>query len=302
MRAILGSVAVLALLSNVAARADDSPLTGSPSGQILVGGVNRVMILSTNGAVVWEYPAKLVHDAWMLADGNVLFADGETVTEVTRAKEVVFQYKSPSGHGDSTYACQRLANGNTMVAENATGKILEVTPKGEVVFSLQTAPFKEGDHHNLRMARKLESGHYLVCHSGAKVVKEYTPEGRVVWESKQPGGVAFAAVRTARGTTLASSLDQVIEYDASGAKVWELRTKDLGVPVHNLTGMHLLPNGNLVLGCYSAYKDGAGCGMLEVSREGRIVWRYSNPKADACMMAVQMLSPTGRALESPCWR
>ena len=48
----------------------------------------------------------------------------------------------------------------------------------------------------MRMARKLENGNYLVCHSGARPVKEYTPKGEVVWEIKEPGALAFAAIRT----------------------------------------------------------------------------------------------------------
>lgn len=158
--------------------------------------------------MVWEYPAKLVHDVWMLENGNVLFADGDTVTEVTPEKRVVFQYKSESQQGGGTYACQRLDNGRTLIGENSTGRVLEVDSTGKVLFSLQTQPFKAGQHHNMRMARKLVSGNYLVCHSGARQVKEYTPKGEVVWEVKAPGGLAFAALRTPRGTTVVSSLDR----------------------------------------------------------------------------------------------
>ena len=290
------------MIAATSALGEQSRIVGAAPGQILAGGVNRVMILSQTGGIIWEYPAKLVHDAWMLPSGNVLFADGESVKEVTRDKKVVFEYKSAASRGGGTYACQRLTNGNTLIGENSTGKILEATPAGNIVFSLQTEPFKVGEHQNLRMARKLDNGNYLVCQSGARTVKEYAPDGRVVWESRQPGSVAFAALRTAKGTTFASSLDQVIEYDATGAKIWECSIKDLDVPVRNLTGMHLQPNGNIVLGCYSAYKDGAGCTLLEISREKKVLWRYANPTADSSMMAVQLLTADGKPLEDPCLR
>ncbi len=294
---------VLLLISAALARAEGPLITGAASGKILAGGSGRVMILSPAGDVVWEYPAKLVHDAWMLPNGNVLFADGESVTEVTPAKKVVFRYQSATSHGDNTYACQRLANGNTVIGENSTGKVIEVDASARIVFSLQTEPYKIGEHHNLRMVRKLDSGNYLVCQSGARMVREYTPEGRVVWESQQPGAVAFAAIRTARNTTLASSLDQIIEYDASGKAVWQCSVKDLtGLSVRNLTGMHLLPNGNIVAGCYSAYKEGQGCGLIEITREKKVVWHYASPKADSSLMAVQLLSPDGTPLAGPCLR
>jgi hypothetical protein len=290
--------AFLLALSSFAA-----PFTGTPSGRILAAGNNRVMILSPDGEVLWQYPTKLTHDAWMLPSGNVLFADGESVTEVTPEKKVVFQYKAAEQKGGGTYACQRLANGNTLIGENSTGRLLEVDASGKVVFTLATSPAKSGDHHNMRMARKLDNGNYLVCHSGARLVKEYTPEGKMAWEVKAPGQLAFAAIRTTKNTTLVASLDQITEFDAQGGKVWEFSVKDApGVTIQNLTGMHLLPNGNLVAGCYQAYRNGEGCGLLEISRAKQIVWHYTNPKSDTTMMSVQLLTADGKSLDGTCSR
>lgn len=278
-------------------------LTGQPTGPILAAGDRRVLILSPAGEVLWEYPAKLTHDAWMLPNGNVLFADGETVTEVTREKKVVFQYRAEQQKGGATYACQRLENGRTVVGENSTGRILELDAAGKVVFTLQTRPFEAGQHQNMRLARKLANGHYLVCHSGARLVKEYAPDAKVVWEVKVPGALAFAALRTTNNTTLVSCLDRVIEYNAAGQAVWECPAADLpGGPVRNLTGMHLLPNGHLALGCYRAYVDGLGSALLEISRDKQVVWRYANPAADSTMMAVELLSPEGKALPGEALR
>ena len=149
----------------------------------------------------------------------------------------------------------------------------------------------------MRLARKLPNGNYLVCHSGAKLVKEYSAEGKGVWEVKVPGALAFAAIRTPKQTTLVSCLDRVIEYDAAGNSVWECVAADLpGGPARNLTGLQLLPNGNLVAGCYRAYAEGQGAALLEIGRHKQVVWRYSNPAADSTMMAVELLSSDGRAL------
>ena len=64
-----------------------------------------------------------------------------------------------------------------------------------------------------------------------------------------------------------------------------------------MTGLNLLPNGNVVAGCYQAYTDGQGCGLLEISRDKKVVWRYSKPKGGpARMMAVQLLSAEGKPL------
>ncbi len=300
-RGVCSSVLLTLAVSGLGA--ENSLMDGTPFGRILAAGDSRVMILGRSGEVVWEYPTKLTHDVWMLSGGNVLFADGDSVTEVTPEKKVVFQYRSAEQKGGGAYACQRLADGNTAIGENSTGRVLEVNAAGGVVFALQTAPARIGEHHNMRMARKLENGNYLVCHSGAGLVKEYTPKGDVALELKAPGSLAFAAIRTPRGTTLVSSLDQVTEFDAAGKKTWEFSRKELvGASVRNMTGMHLLPNGDLAIGCYQAYSDGQGCGLLEISREKKRVWCYHNPAGDNTMMAVEMLTPEGRALPGPCLR
>lgn len=283
--------------------AADAVVTGQPSGRILAAGDRRVMVLSPEGEVLWEYPTQLTHDVWMLADGHVLFADGVSVTEVTADKRVVFQYRAAEQKGGGTYACQRLADGRTLIGENSTGRVLEVDREGKIVFSIPTVPSRVGEHHNMRMARKLPNGNYLVCHSGARLVKEYTPKGEVVWEVKPTGALAFAALRTPQGSTLVSSLDQIEEFDAAGKLIWACSIRELsGVTVRNLTGMHLLANGHVVAGCYQAYQDGAGCGLLEFSREKKPVWQYARPRGDGTQMAVQLLTSDGQALPGPCLR
>lgn len=295
---LLGCMGLAAVLA-----ASGAVVNGQPAGRILSAGDHRVLMLSSSGDILWEYPTKLTHDAWAMPNGNVLFADGETVTEVTPGKQIVFQYRPSNLEGGGTYSCQRLPDGNTLVGENSTGRVLELTPEGKTVFALQTTPFKPGDHHNMRMARKLPNGNYLVCHSGARLVKEYSPKGEVLWEVKVPGPLAFSAIRTPEGNTLVSSLEQITEYDSAGRVAWQCCARDLtDVPVRNLTGFHRLANGNVVVGCYQAYREGKGAALLEISREKQIIWHYSNPQGDNTMMPVQLLSPDGKALAGPCLR
>jgi len=275
-------------------------VSGAMPGAALVGGSGRLFRLDAAGHIVWEHPAGLVHDAWLLDNGNILFADGKGVTEVTKDHRVVFEYKAQAH--DGTYACQRLANGNTMIGENSSGQVLEVDGTGKVLFRLQTSPFTAGAHHNFRMVRKLDSGNYLVCHSGAHMVKEYAPDGTVKLEIHTPN-LAFAAIRTDAGTTLVSTLDRIIEYDQEGKPVWQFAAGDLpGITIRNMTGVHLLGNGNLAIGCYSAYQNGEGTGLLEITRDRKLVWRYADPGADKSLMSIQRLDHEGRRLAGPCRR
>jgi len=279
-----------------AAASVTATVTGQLDGKLLAAGDNRVMILNTDGTIAWQHPAGLTHDVWMLPNGNVLYADGNTVTEITPAQKVVFQYKSAEQHGGGTYACQRLDNGNTLVGENSTGKVLEVDAKGKVVFEMQTKDAKPGEHHNQRMVRKLANGNYLVCHSGGHVVREYQPDGSVAWEQKTPN-LAFAAIRKANGNTLVSTLGSLIEYQPDGTIAWEFKNTDIpGLTITNMTGIQLLPNGNIVTGCYQAYQGGQGCGLLEITPDKKVVWSFASPPAAGSMMAVQKLSADGKPL------
>jgi hypothetical protein len=291
-------VALLALAS----ASEGAEVSGKIPGRILAAGVNRVVILNPDGSVFWEHPAKLVHDVWMLASGNVLFADGESVTEVTPDHRAVFQYRSAEQRGGGAFACQRLENGRTLIGENSTGRILEVDPSGKILFGLETDKSERGAHHNMRMVRKLENGNYLVCHSGANLVREYAPDGEVIWQVTTPK-LAFAAIRKPDGCTLVSTLDNIFEYDPSGSVMWQFANTVLpGVTITNITGMHLLPSGRLAAGCYRAYQDRAGTGLFAITRDRKLVWRYANPDGDSSMMAIQVLDPDGKPLPGRCLR
>lgn len=279
-----------AVVAMAAGMAFGEGVEGTLDAQVLVGGSGRVMLLSTKGEVVWEHQAGTVHDAWLLPNGNVLFADGN-ITEVTRDHKVVFEYKPEIQKGGGAYSCQRLPNGNTVVGENASGRVVEVDKNGKVVFSFMTRYGKTDDHHHMRMVRKLANGNYLVSHSQANIVREYKPDGSTAWETPAKA-LAFAAVRLPNGNTLVASLSQLTEYDPAGKEVWEFKKTDLpGVVIQNMTGIQVLPNGNIVTGCYSAYtKEGAGTGMLEITRDKKLVWRYVSPGLrDKSLMGVHKL-------------
>ena len=132
----------------------------------------------------------------MLPSGNLLFNTGFGVQEVTRDKQVVFEYTSKS----EIYACQRLANGNTFVGECSSGRLLELTPDGRVVKELRLLPEgTDGGHVYMRNARQLANRHYLVTHYGQEKVCEYDPQGQFVWQVAAPGG-PHTAVRLPTAT------------------------------------------------------------------------------------------------------
>lgn len=306
MRMLIALLIALGLAAAAQAQttATQPVVTGAPEGQILTAGSRSVMILDPQGKVVWEHKTgNLPHDVWMLWNGNVLYADEVSVTEVTRAHKVVFQYKPAPNKGGGAFTCQRLPGGATLVGENSTGRILEVERTGDVVFKFKAEPFAPGGHQNMRMARKLANGNYLVCLSGANMVREYTPQGKVVREFPT-GTLAFSAVRTPKGTTLVGALERIVEFGEDGKVVWEFKTNEIpGVTINNITGIHVLANGNIAAGCYRAYdKEGRGVGLFEITRDKKLAWSYANPKGDHTMMPIEMLTPEGKALPGAALR
>jgi hypothetical protein len=86
------------------------------------------------------------HDATVLDSGNILVFDNgirpdrqwSRVVEMDPLRsEIVWQYKAPDPTDFFTLSngsCQRLTNGNTLIADSDDGRAFEVTPTGEIVW------------------------------------------------------------------------------------------------------------------------------------------------------------------------
>lgn len=258
----------------------------------------RVCLVGADGKVEWEYPAKDSDDVWVLPNGNLLFNTGHGVKEVTRDKQVVFDYQSKS----EIYGCQRLANGNTFIAECNAGRLLEVDPGGKTVKEIKLLrEGKDGGHLYMRNARRLANDHYLVAHYGDQVVREYDPQGKVVREIPAAGG-PHSAIRLANGNTLIACGDlpggrRVVEVDAAGKTVWELKDGDLpGIPLVFFTGLQRLPNGNTVVSNWLGHGHfGKGPHLIEVTPDKKVVWTYADHQAFKTISSVQLLNVPGDA-------
>ena len=177
----------------------------------------------------------------VLPNGNVLIAWSDVVQEVTRDKQVVFEWKlSPENREIGT--AQRLYNGNTLITElGPQPRLLEIAPQGTLVLTVPLQPETDNAHMQTRMARKLSNGNYLVPHLLAFAVKEYTPEGKVVrtfrTDLEDLGGRKaenwpFTAIRLPNGNTLINCTygNLSLEVDPSGKVVWEHRVDLHGQP------------------------------------------------------------------------
>lgn len=242
-------------------------------------GPNRLVELDAEGKVVWEHkPPSIAVIFEVLPNGNVLYAYGGKPTgvrEITRKGEEVWNYVSAC---PQVLGSRRLANGNTLVAEQGPCRAVEVNPKGEVVRVTPLTTPLESYHLQVRNIHKLANGNILAAHEGEGAVREVDPTGRVVWEYT---GVENAgdAQRLPNGNTLISCGTQkrVIEVTPEKKVVWEFGPAD--APELNLTwisSIQQLPNGNLLVGNFLRGQEGKGAHAFEVTRDKKVVWKWAD--------------------------
>lgn len=260
---------------------------GVPSASLFLAGNNYLAKIAPDGSQQQRWAGGNNNDAWMLPNGNILIADGRA-WEADATGKCVWEYRSEDNTGGACYSAQRLEDGSTLIGENSTGRVFEVTPTGEIRNVIQVPLNKGNRHQTLRMVRRLADGSTLVCRSGANIVERYAPGvyDRPAWSQKVPG-LAFAAVADAEGNIYISSLAQVQKWSPKNELLWELKARETGLPIKNMTGLHLLPNGHLIVGCYGY---GKGVGAFEVTPAKEILWTYrSDEPCNDSHMAIQLL-------------
>lgn len=264
----------------------------------------KVFIVASDGKIEWEYQTTSCNDLWVLPNGNLLFNTGHGVKEVTREKQMVFDYQSKS----EIYACQRLTNGNTFIGECNSGRLLEVEPSGRIAKELRLLPEgKDGGHLYMRNARWLADGHYLVTHYGDQVVREYDGEGKVVREIPAAGG-PHSAARLPNGNTVITCGDlpggaRVFEVDQTGKAVWQVQGDDLpGISLKFIAGFHRLPNGNTVIANWLGHGQfGKSPHLIEITPDKRVAWTSANHEKMRTVSSVQVLDVKGDAARGEIW-
>jgi hypothetical protein len=303
MKTSLNSLILTLMLLTPLAAADPPPIQQGQGHPFACADYSqgKVFLVSAAGLVEWEYPAPSCDDLWVLPSGNLLFVTGHGAKEVTRDKQVVFSYESKS----EIYACQRLADGNTLIGECNAGRLLEVDPQAKILKELRLLPEgKDGGHAYMRNARRLANGHYLVTLYSQQVVREYDAQGQLVREIPAPGG-PHSVMRLPNGNTLIACGDMpptganVLEVDPAGKVVWQITREELpGLTLAFLTGLQRLPNGNTVLTNWLGHGQfGKGPHLIEVTPDKQVVWTFADHKTMQTLSSVQLLDVPGDATQ-----
>jgi outer membrane protein assembly factor BamB len=271
------------------------------------GKANRAVIVGEDGKVEWkiDLPAS---DGWVLPSGNVLLAVYPTkgypkgaVVEVERkTKKIVFEYK---GRQNEISTALVMDDGNILVAElGPNPRAIVLNRKAEIVKSMPLQCQKGNAHMQTRMLRVLPNGNYIASHLLDFAVKEYDPSSGKVVNSfptddrgRQRRDWPFTAIRLKNGNTLVGCTNgnRIIELDSKGKIVWSVNNEDIGEKLFDdACGVQRLPNGNTVITSYHA--RGKSVKLFEITREKKVVWRYSGMSAG--FHHFQILTTNGKPL------
>ncbi|QEL13213.1 beta-propeller domain-containing protein [Limnoglobus roseus] len=174
------------------------------------GGNSRIVEVNADGKIVKEMPLQVkksdahrdTRRVRKLANGHYLVAhEGEgAVKEYDDAGKVVWEYKidlnnrpvsgghGPEGHGINLFSAVRLANGNTLIGGGNNNRVLEVNPKGEVVWQVDQKDLPGITLAWVTTVQALPNGNVVIgnCHAGKENPQliEVTRDKKVVWTFK----------------------------------------------------------------------------------------------------------------------
>ncbi len=276
---MLKSFLLSLLLGAVAVAADSAATPTMPRFLCCDYNGGKVCVVSAAGAIEWEYPCKNPQDCWLLPNGNYLFCYVNGAAEVSPKKEVVWEYQAPATNCE-VHACQPLPDGNVMIVEGGTSRIIEVDRAGKIAkeIKLTTAP-EVKLHNQYRGTRKTKDGHYLVCFKGEGKVVELDADGKVLRETKVPGD-PHEVVPLPSGHLLVTCGDghKVVELDADRKVVWELNENDVpGNPLRLMAGCQRLPSGNTIFCNYLGHGFiGKQPQVFELTPDKKLVWQFGD--------------------------
>ena len=298
LRPLVLCLLLIATLLPMSVFAEDKTIT--PGKKVIISDSSKrtLAIIEADGTIAWRYKIGPLHDLHVLPNGNILFQKNWThLLEIDpKTDKVVWEYHcKPTKDGAGkveAHAFQRLADGNTMIAESGNARIIEVNPEGEIVKTIKLQVDKPRPHKDTRLVRKTKAGTYLVAHEYHGICREYDADGKIIWEYEVPlfdkertggnntkswGNALYSVQRLDNGNTLIGTGNgkSVIEVTPDKKIVWHLTDDDLeGIEFAWITTVQVLKNGNYLINNCHAGKDNPQ--LVEVDRDKNVVWTYKN--------------------------
>jgi acetyl esterase/lipase len=223
-----------------------------------------------SGKLLWKAPNDHGHDVQALPGGHVLYTINpqKKVVELDADHKEVWTYSDGLEH---PLAAQRLANGNTLIADARLGRIVEVTPAKQIVWKYENADLANMRSRN---AHRTEQDTTLIAVEAEGKLIEVDRSGSVVWQWQAPNGKnrrLYMGRRLPNGDTLMSLSDpgELVEVDRAGKIVRSIAGADPAIQMGWASGFALLPEGGILINDYTGRR------IIEVDSKGKVVnqWR-----------------------------
>jgi hypothetical protein len=196
------------------------------------------------------------------------------------------------------YMCTPLEDGNILVTESGTYRMVELNAKGRVVKRIPIPVPAEDHQQSLRLARKTKAGTYLVCYMLEGKIVEVDEAGKILRTIDvnpfidEPGPSAYEAIPLEGGRLLVSlgPSNKVIILDSNGKLEWELSQADLPDDFGEfywITKLVPLKNGNLIVLNYC--KGRGKVKAFEITPDKQIVSELTDPRIKG-LTSLQILS------------
>lgn len=146
--------------------------TRLPTGHTLIANTSGgVLEVDMKGKVVWQARGQSPWKAQGLQNGNVLIANGSGAVELNRKGEKVRSFSQAK----QIHEARRLANGNTLLASYKDKSVVEVTPAGKKLLSIDVGSMAD-------TAIRTPDGATIA--GGTGFVSKYDAKGKLLWKRK----------------------------------------------------------------------------------------------------------------------
>lgn len=231
-------------------------------------GAEILAIAWPSGRVLWRRPNRRGTELSVLPNGHVLYIEDPKglVTEIDGDQKPVWQYK---GANVNLMSAQRLENGNTLLVDDAAARIFEVSPAGDVTWSVEKPEYKG---QSMRRARRTAQGTTLVAIQDAGLLLELDRKGNVIHRTEFPHRMPAMAKPLPDGGMLIglAGPGEVRRMDASGKTTMTFAGANDAARMAWTSGFTQTPEGGLIVSDYM------GARIVEFDAQGKVLHQLRN--------------------------
>lgn len=249
-------------------------------------GWNKIVIIDKDTKQIeWEHPIQKgweCNSAVATPDGNILFAYKKGAKLITRDQKELWNIPAPDTCEMQT--ARILPDGNYLLAWcGHPAKIMEVSPKGEILSETEYETGIENPHAQFRQVNKNKAGNYLMPLFATSEVREISPAGELVRTTKLEG-TPYGTVLLNNGNYMVACGDghSLMEVNLDkGEVIRKIGEKDIeGVSLFFVA--QLLPTSNNGLyicnwqGHDPSAKESNNPQLMEIDGNNKVIWSLND--------------------------